>query len=383
MKVNKKLFDTVDALLPQYIQYWYDFASIESPTSYKKGVDDAVNYICSIASSHGWKIEKAAMEISGDPVCITMNPDSNNPPIALSGHVDTVHPLGLFGYPPVKIEGDSIYGPGVNDCKGGVIAALMAMDVLEKNGYTDRPVKLILQTDEETGSSGSKKATVRFMAEKARDAAAFINLEGYNIGKATLRRKGITSYNFHVVGKSVHSANCYNGVNAIAEAALKILELEKYKDRAGITINCGVISGGSTTNTVPAECTFAIDTRFSNKEEMNKIDEIVKEVAGRSFIEGSTCEVTMRSRRVSMDYVERNVELFKKMNGIYEEYGLPVLAENGSSGGSDAADITEYGIPCIDSLGTHGWDIHSARERSDIPSLPESAKRLCAVIWSF
>lgn len=382
MNIRKELFDTVDSLTDEYVTHWVNFASLESPTDDKLRVDAAADYICGIAREHGWKIEKAPMEKSGDCVCITMNPGAPGKPIALSGHVDTVHPVGLFGNPPVRVEGDTIYGPGVNDCKGGIIAGLLAMDALEREGFTGRPVLLILQTDEETSSLGSNKETVKYMCEKAKDSEAFLNLEGFNYGKATLFRKGISKYEFRVKGKGLHAANCYKGVSAVAEAAHKILELEKMKDPEGITCSVGTITGGTATNSVPDECVFTADIRFSDDTEMNAADETVRKVAQTAYIAGSSCEVFLKSRRVSMPKVARNTELLSRMNAVFEEYGLPVLAENGSKGGSDAADVTAYGIPCIDSLGTHGWDIHSPRERSDVHTMPDSAKRIAAFIWS-
>ncbi|MBR5507251.1 MAG: M20/M25/M40 family metallo-hydrolase [Clostridia bacterium] len=169
-----------------------------------------------------------------------MNPDAEGKPICLSGHMDTVHPIGLFGDHPVKIDEDIIYGPGVSDCKGGIVAAFMAMAALDDEGFSARPVKLILQSDEETSSDGSNKTTVQYMCECARDAVAFLNCEPYVMGTAVLKRKAIAKYTFKIKGKAEHAAYCYNGISAITEAAHKIIELEKYKDENGITANCGI-----------------------------------------------------------------------------------------------------------------------------------------------
>ena len=74
-----------------------------------------------------------------------MNPDAKGKPVCLSGHMDTVHPVGSFGNPPVTFDDKNIYGPGVIDCKGGITASFMAMDALERCGFKRRPIKLILQ----------------------------------------------------------------------------------------------------------------------------------------------------------------------------------------------------------------------------------------------
>ena len=99
-------------------------------------------------------------DASGDVVCITMNPDADEKPITLSGHIDTVHAVGSFGSPAVKTDDKNIYGPGVMDCKGGVVAAFYAMDALARCEFRNRPVQLLLQTDEE---GTNDKDTVKLM----------------------------------------------------------------------------------------------------------------------------------------------------------------------------------------------------------------------------
>ena len=377
----EKLFSVIDSLNEEYIKVWEDVCNIESQTIDKAGVDAVCDYFVKMAEKHGWDIEKLELETAGSPVCITMNPDAKNASVIFSGHADTVHPKGLFGYPPVKIEGDKIYGPGVEDCKGGIVSAFMAMDALEKVGFDARPVKLIIQTDEETSSKTSGKKTVEFMCEKSKGAVAFLNGEGYSEGKLILQRKGIVRFRFNVTGKAAHSSKCYLGVNAVAEAAHKILELEKMKDADGLTCNCGVIEGGTVANAVAEKCSFLVDIRFANEEQYKAAEKTVKRVAKTSYIDGSSCEVVNVSLRPSMPITERNIELFNKMNEIYAQNGMPVLEMGMANGGSDAAYITQLGVPCVDDVGVSGGRIHSKEEFANISSLAESAKRNAAVAY--
>ncbi len=375
------LFARIDGLAGEYTGYWAEFARIESPTQYKEGVDRAVEYICGLARARGWTVEKKKFERAGDFACITMNPDAPGRPVAVSGHADTVHPVGSFGSDPVRIEGDVIYGPGVNDCKGGIMACVLAMDALMREGFSDRPVILLVQTDEETSNEESGLGTIRYMCEKARGAEAFLNCEPYRDGRVTLRRKGIAEYEFTVRGKGAHAANCYNGVSAVAEAALKILELEKFKDRNGITCNCGMINGGKAWNSVPETCVFTADFRFCDASELETVRAAAERVASTSYIEGSGCELKLAALRAAMPLTEANTGLLGRVNGIYASCGLPVLEPAFNFGGSDAAYVTEAGIPCIDSIGTHGFDIHTVRERADVHTLAESARRIASVIY--
>lgn len=377
----KELFDVIDSMEKEYINIWEDVCNIESPTSYKKGVDEVGKYFIKFAHKRGWKVEVLQLENAGNAVCIILNPDINEESVTFSGHIDTVHPLGFFGNPAVRRDDINIYGPGVMDCKGGVVASLMAIDALEKCGFNARPVQLIIQTDEETSSKNSNKKTVEFMCEKARNSIAFLNTEGIQGDTAVLARKGIIRFKFTVLGVAVHSAKCTKGANAITEAAHKILKLEELKNSDGITCNCGVINGGTAPNSVAAECVFYADIRFNNKAECDEAIKIVTNIAKESFVDGCTCKLEQISYRPAMSLTNINSKLLYKMNEIYAKNNLPVLEQRYCLGGSDAAYITEFGIPCIDSIGVDGGNIHSVNEFARLDSLKEAAKRLASVAY--
>ena len=380
----KALFEQINALNSKYISIWEECCNIESPTKYKAGVDAVGNYFAALAHAQGWKVERFEHDKAGDVICITMNPDADAAPICFSGHMDTVHPVGSFGTPAVRIEGDKIYGPGVEDCKGGIVAGFLAMEALKNEGFTERPVMMLLQSDEEVGSAISDKATIGYMCERAKDAAAFLNLEGYKLGTACLVRKGTINFTFKVKGVEAHSSLCATkGSNAIVEAAYKIIELDKLKDAEGITCSCGVITGGTVPNTVAGECEFKVNVRYANKEQLAWARNFVQEVADKIHIEGCTCTVDQPRGRVAMEFSQKNVDLFNKMNDIFEQNGLVRLEMSKSNGGSDAADTSEYGIPTIDSLGVLGGNIHSPDEYAYLDSLAEAARRLAAVVYCF
>lgn len=377
-----ELFKTIDSLNEQYMTVWEDVCNIESPTDYKIGVDAVNKYFIDMAKQHDWKVEVLPQSVSGDAVCITMNPDAYGRPIALSGHTDTVHPLGSFGTPAVKRDDRRIYGPGTTDCKGGIVASFMAMDALERVGFDKRPILLLLQSDEEKSSIPSNKQTINFICEKAKNAEAFLNMEGFRDGEACIERKGIITFRFTVHGVEAHSSNCAKkGANAIAEAAYKIIELEKIKDHDGLTCNCSLISGGTVVNTVPGKCEFYANVRFATNDELSQIRAIVKKIAKTSTVPQCKCDVEELTFRKSMEYSIRNEQLLNRMNEIYAENGLPVLKSVRHNGGSDAADVSAYGIPCVDSLGVYGNYIHSTYEYGRIESLAESAKRVSAVVY--
>jgi glutamate carboxypeptidase len=295
--------------------------------------------------------------------------------------MDTVHPVGFFGSPATRRDEEKMYGPGVTDCKGGVVAGLLAMVALEETGFKKNPVKLILQTDEETSSKGSNKETVKFMCEKAKDAVAFFNMEGMMAGKAVIQRKGIIRHKFKVQGIAAHSSGCAtDGASAILEASHKIIELEKFKDNMGTTCSCNIISGGTKANTVPEYCEFITDARVITNKALEEFRKTAEEIASKTHVEGCTCEIEEISMRPPMEITETNIKLLEKMNEIYVKYGMPSLEQGFARGGSDAAYTTEAGIPTMESLGVLGGRIHSIDEFMYLADLKESAKRVAAII---
>ena len=312
------VFFAIDEMNDRYCDLWEQACNVESPTSYKEGVDAVGDIFIELAKKQNWLVEVLELEKAGNAICITINPDAKEKPVVFSGHIDTVHPIGLFGTPAVRKDETCIYGPGVMDCKGGVVASMMALEALNRCGFDKRPVKLIIQTDEETSSKTSNQQTISFMVEKAGDAVAFLNTEGIQDDTAVLVRKGILRYAFAVHGKAMHSSKCMYGANAVAEAAHKILKLETMKDIDGLSCNCGVINGGSVPNSVAEECEFSADIRFVDRQQLEEAIAFCEEVANNSTIEGCSCTATKISVRPAMPLCDANVELLDKMNELPE-----------------------------------------------------------------
>ncbi len=378
--MHNAYFYEINKLQGKFVDFLEDICNIESPTNYKEGVDRVLEYCLNHAVGEGYKTEVFPHSISGNAALITMNPDAEGEPIVLSAHMDTVHPLGSFGLPCVRRDGENMYGPGAVDCKGGIAAAFLAMKALSEGGFATRPVKLFLQSDEENSSITSNKKTISEMLDSAKGAAAFLNLEGQAGDTAVTTRKGIIRYKFTIRGKALHSARCAYGASAVAEAAHKIIELEKMKDDKGLTCNCVIVSGGDAPNTVPELCIFTADIRFASKEELEKAKNKVAELASICYVDGCKTELEELSFRPAMSASERNDRLLEMLNLAFEKCSLPVLTPRFAVGGSDAAYVTEAGIPCVDSIGIKGGDIHSVREFAKIFSIAESAKRITAAI---
>ena len=377
-----ELFERIDSLYSRYVDVWEDVCNIESPTNFKAGVDAVGNYFVDMAKARGWRVERFAQSVSGDIITITMNPEANDAPITLSAHIDTVHPLGLFGTPAVHRDNENIYGPGVTDCKGGAVAAFLAMEALEECGYKARPIRLVLQSDEEVGSRLSGRATIDYICESSKGSVAFLNLEPHGSNnKVTVARKGISSLIFKVTGAAGHSSLCATqGANAIVEASHKAIEMDKFKDHKGVTCNVGIITGGTVVNAIPAYCEFNVNVRYVDEAQLEWIVARAQEIADKVYVPGCKTELVHVRGRMPMLLEERNIELLNKLNAIYSECGLPELVPTHSAGGSDAAEVTAAGIPCLDSLGVVGGYIHSKNEYGVLDSLRTCAFRVGAAV---
>lgn len=383
MDMMDRINEKIRELTPEYTRLWAEICMIESPTVYKAGVDAVCRRLTEYAEAKGWQTEICPQEVSGDVACITLHPGAPGAPIALSGHMDTVHPVGSFGTPAVRMDETKIYGPGVQDCKGGIIAAMLAMDALEQCGFDARPVMLLLQSDEEKGSMPSRQATINWICEKAKGAAAFLNGEGRGIGKALISCKGILRFEFRVHGVGGHSSQCYKLSNAILDATYRIQELEKQKNPDGITCNCGTISGGTVPNAVAEECVFTADFRFPQYTDMEVIRETVRRVAEAEHLSRCRCEAVEISHRPPMERVQRNLDLLAHINEILAARGMQTLEPTRANGGTDAAYVTLAGIPCLDSFGVIGGSIHTVNEFALLDSLPSTAELISTVIAGF
>ena len=382
--MKDKLFNIIDDLNAEYVKMWEDICNIESPWSFKAGVDAVGEYFIRHANERGWKVDVFEQERAGNVVAITMNPEIDAAPIAFSAHMDTVHEVGAFGYPPVKVdwENDRIYGPGVTDCKSGIVQGFLAMEALRLMGYKKRPIVMYLQSDEESGGKLSADATINHICEIAQGSVAFFNLEGGSPGQVCIGRKGIVSFNFTVTGIEAHSAGCAtNGANAILEAAYKIIELEKFKDRYGLTCCCAVINGGTKHNIVPGECKFVANVRFAKMSELDYFISEAERICEDIKVPGCTCKMEIPRIRPAMEVCDRNIELVGKMNDILRENGFEELKWVTNSGGSDAANVSAAGIPTVDSMGPFGGKIHTPNEFGIISSLAEQTKKLAIIAY--
>ncbi|MGQ9780056.1 MAG: M20 family metallopeptidase [Bacillota bacterium] len=289
------------------------------------------------------------------------------PKVVLLAHLDTVFPRGTTAERPFKITGDLAYGPGVSDCKGGVVAVLGALRRLRSAGWPAVRILCLFNGDEELGSPGSRFC----LAEMAKEAVAVLVIEPAPAEDLVIvGRQGIGRFTLRVHGKAAHSGSDYaEGRSAVLELAHKILAIHGLTDTAtGITLNVGVIGGGTRPNVVPDSAWAEIDLRVRAEEQIGPTLAALERIATVNTVPETSATLSGGITRPPLPPKEANLRLYHVLAGIGRELGMD-LKPFCSGGGSDANLVAALGVPVLDGLGPAGGGHHSAAESMSIPSL--------------
>ena len=361
------------ALLQEYLQPHLgamknvvsDMVQYESPSHNKDAVDELGQYLADVFRGAGARITMHWSDRFGDHMQADF--DGEGPRILVLGHHDTVWDVGTLKTMPFREENGRLFGPGVLDMKSGLAQALFAIDALRAvRGKVPRAVTVLSVTDEEVGSESSRKITERV----ARECAAVLVLEPSFGPHGALKtaRKGVGNYTVRVKGKAAHAGlDPRKGANAILELSRQLLKIEKFSDlEEGITVNPGVIRGGTRTNVVAAEASCEIDARVIKLSQAAQLDK--KFGALKPINQRCQIEVEGGINRPPMERTPAGSKLFKLAREIGTEIGLE-LKEAAVGGGSDGNFTAALGVPTLDGLGPVGEGAHAVNESVVIAQL--------------
>ena len=298
--------------------------------------------------------------------------------ILLLGHSDTVWPLGTLDEMPFREAEGRLWGPGVLDMKAGIAVAIFAARALRE---LDRPVRrrvvLLLNSDEEVGSHSSRALIER---EARRSAAVLVLEPGTGLeGKLKTARKGVGGYTIRVRGKAAHAGVDFAaGANAVVELARQIETVAGFtRLERGITVNPGVIGGGSRVNVVPDEARAEIDIRVPRLKDAAALDRKFRRL--RPYDKRCAIQVSGGLSRPPMERSAGGVKLFRAAQRLAAEIGLR-LEESMSGGGSDGNFTAALGIPTLDGLGAVGEGAHARHESILVERLPDRAALLAGLL---
>lgn len=374
-------FEYIDAHEQEMIDLLSTIGSMESPAMDFNAVANVAEYLNERCREASLTSEVHAFA-SGGPSLTACTAEAQLPPVALLGHMDTVHLVGSFGEQPVRIEGDMIYGPGVFDMKGGVVIALMCIRALMHAGYDKRQLKMIIAGDEEVAHSATKGEGGKLMEECTKDCAAVFNCEsGSPNAGVTVRRKGGAVFEVRVYGKAAHSGKePQKGASAIRQAAEMICAIERETDFASLSYNCGKISGGKGSNIIPDYCEFTVGIRYVTNAQYEHAEKFLQELCENPVVAGTHCEMNLNGFYPAMEPVEKTEALLDVYKQACALLGFAEPEPVSQGGCSDSAFVTKQGIPALCSLGIQGDGAHAKTECARLSSLAEQCKKLAAAI---
>lgn len=302
---------------------------------------------------------------------------SRPPTILILGHTDTVHPLGSIENRPWRVEANRAYGPGVFDMKANCALAIEAVrSCADLNLKPRQPVVLLLTCDEETGS-----LTGRALVEaEAKRASTVLVLEPpAPIGRVKTGRKGTGMFTLEVKGRAAHAGlEPEKGVSAILELSRQIEHLHNMNNRhTGISVNVGVVHGGTVSNVVPAEASAEVDLRFSSHDEGVAAEQSILNLKPYD----SRVELLVKGgiNRPPLERSDKVIALFEHARQIAAAIDYP-LGEAQVGGASDGNFAAAVGAPVLDGLGIEGDGAHAIHEHIMIDDIPRRGALLAGLL---
>ncbi|WP_082091599.1 M20 family metallopeptidase [Domibacillus tundrae] len=353
--------------------------NIDSNSYDKQGVDNIGMALQREFEEIGMSVAVHREKEYGNHLSIT-SPHAKHPSILIIAHIDTVFPDGEAENRPFEIISGKAYGPGVNDEKASHVQVLYAMKALKEiDSFAFHNVHILFNSDEEIGSPSSK-ALIKEAAD-GKKYSLVVECGRLNEGVVT-SRKGVGRFTMRVSGKSAHAGvEPEIGRSAIEEIAHKIIKLQQLNDHEnGLSVNVGLIKGGTSANTVSPEAEAVIDVRVNNKQQADEVVKDIYAIAEEDTVHGTDTEVEGRIARPPMEETEESKQLLKEVKDIGKQAGLMIHGES-TGGASDASFTAAEGIPTIDGMGPVGEFSHSeTNEYTVVDSLIERTALLAKTI---
>jgi len=368
-----------EARQEEIVQTIREFVEIESPSDNKLAADRMGTLLAAKFETRGGRARVHRAENYADSIQIDFPGRENIKPVLLLGHFDTVYPLGTLEAMPCRVENDRLHGPGVLDMKSGIALILYAIEALQAwHTGLPRPVSVFLVSDEEVGSYSSRKITEGL----ARESAAVLVVEPAGPrGAVKTARKGVGEYILNVKGIAAHAGlDPGKGHSAIIELARQITAVSKLSDvRRGISVNPGVIYGGTRTNVIAAQASVEIDVRIKEAKQAAILDRKFRSL--KPFDKHCKLSVQGGINRMPMERNAGVAALYKKAQAIAKRINWK-LEEAAVGGGSDGNFTAGIGIPTLDGMGGYGDGAHALHEHIIISELPRRALLLAGMIES-
>jgi glutamate carboxypeptidase len=372
--------------LPRQLHDLEVLVNVDSETFDKAGVDAVGRWVGAFLADLGGGVQIRPDEALGDTVVGTFDGASpSGPTVLIIGHLDTVYSTGTARERPFRVDGAVAYGPGVIDMKGGLLVGLYALRALaDLFGGLDRlPMSRIVflaNSDEEIGSPSSHAVIREFAAEA--DVALVLEAARVN-GDIVSARKGVMDIRATISGVSAHAGVEFDrGRSAIVAAATMVQQLQQIgADLPDVTLNVGIISGGTRTNVVPEQCVVDFEVRALSGAHLAEMKTRLLRLLPQSMPEGTSVALEILSEVPPMEKLDGAQPVIDEALRIARHLGMEIHDVT-TGGGSDANTAASLGVPTLDGLGPVGAGDHSPAEYVELASFEPRTTLLAMLIAS-
>ncbi|MCI0352933.1 MAG: M20 family metallopeptidase [Acidobacteriales bacterium] len=367
----------LEAMEQEMVDMLCQLVQVESPSGNWRALSEMADMLTAEFVKLGGSTKLHRQEQAGDHLQIDFA-GKEGKPVLLLGHYDTVWEVGTLASMLCRVERGRVWGPGAFDMKGGIVQIMFALRALRQIHFNlPRPVTVLLVSDEEVGSETSRAIT----EDLAKKSAAVLVCEPAQSMEGALKtaRKGVGDFTVRVLGKASHAGvDFLAGQSAVHELARQIVKIEGFTElKRGITVNVGVIRGGTRTNVVAAEASAEVDVRIAKLSDTPRIERKLRSL--KPFNRKCKLEVTGGINRPPLERTPMVVELFRTAEKIAGSLGWR-LKEASTGGGSDGNFTAALGVPTLDGLGAVGDGAHATHESVVISELPRRAALLAGLI---
>ncbi len=366
--------DAIRAAEPAYLADLERLVNIDCGSYTPVGVEEVATFVAGFLAGLGAEVvthpdpdgrlgPTIVGTVSGSP--------GAGPSVLLIGHMDTVFDPGTAAERPFRVASGQAFGPGVTDMKSGLLTGLYGLRALieltQGGGLPFERVVFVANPDEEIGSPSSSPH-IRALATDV-DACFVLECARAN-GDIVSSRKGTIDLVLTVHGRAAHAGvEPEKGRSAILEAARIVRDLHALNGRwPGVTVNAGVISGGTRPNVVAERCVLEVDVRATDAASQDEAEAAIRALAAATEVPDTTVEVERRARHRPMEKLERSGRLVDHAVAIAGRLGFEVK-DTATGGASDANTTSGLGVPTLDGLGPIGGNDHSPAEYLDLASV--------------
>jgi len=375
----KSLLKDLTSQLPTMLRTLEAFVRAESPSTEKVAADACAKVIAEEWRKRDVHVEMIEQKHRGAHLRVTTTSGDTKArsQLLVLGHYDTVYATGTLAKMPFRIAAGRAFGPGVFDMKAGIVQTLFALDAVQRSGAAlKKKIVFLWTSDEEIGSESSRK----LIESGAKRSDAVFVLEPALGPKGLLKtaRKGVGEAEIIVHGRASHAGLApEKGVNAIHELSLQIARLMEWNDLPrGISINAGLVEGGTRPNVIPDRARAILDLRALRSNDMQKIEKRLRKL--EPILPGAKIAVRGGFNRAPLER-KISAELFQRASSLAKQMGFTV-GEGTAGGGSDGNLTAALGIPTLDGLGAVGDGAHSHGEYILARTMPQRAALLAALL---